>query len=104
MAEGIGWQASGKNGAVAGGGKEAVGAGLEILKAGGNAIDASVATILALSVTDFHQYFCFGGEAPILVYDAKEGVVEVLCGQGRSAGPVNPAAAGESYRLWHDAG
>src|SRR5262245_29900124 len=72
------WQASGKNGAVAAGGQPAVDAGIELLKAGGNAADAAVATILALSVTDATA-FCFGGEVPILVYDARRGVVEVLC-------------------------
>ena len=75
------WKASGTQGAVAAGGKGAVAAGLEILKAGGNAADAAVATILALSVTDSTQ-FCFGGEVPILVYDAKQGKVEVVAGQG----------------------
>jgi gamma-glutamyltranspeptidase/glutathione hydrolase len=75
------WSGSGKNGAVAAGGRPAVEAGLEILKAGGNAADAAAATIFALSVTDSRS-FCFGGEVPILVYDAKRGVVEVLCGQG----------------------
>ena len=55
----------------------AVDAGIAILKAGGNAADAAAATILALSVTDGNS-FCFGGEVPILVYDAKRGVVEVL--------------------------
>jgi gamma-glutamyltranspeptidase / glutathione hydrolase len=75
------WQATGTHGAVAAGGKEAADAGLIILKAGGNAADAAVATILALSVTDY-TLFCFGGEVPILVYDAKRGVVEVLCGLG----------------------
>src|SRR6266540_4843431 len=79
--EAPGWSASGKRGAVAAGGAEAVAAGMEVLKAGGNAIDAAVATILALSVTD-SSAFCFGGEVPILVYDAKRRVVEVLCGQG----------------------
>jgi gamma-glutamyltranspeptidase/glutathione hydrolase len=39
------WQASGHEGAVAAGGVGAVEAGLEILKAGGNATDAAVATI-----------------------------------------------------------
>lgn len=46
------WKASGKRGAVCAGGQEAVDAGLTILKSGGNAADAAVATILALSVTD----------------------------------------------------
>src|SRR5262249_7576730 len=75
------WKASGKNGAVAAGGKEAVDAGIEVLKKGGNAADAAVATILALSVTD-STLFCFGGEVPIMVYDARRQVVEVLCGLG----------------------
>jgi len=75
------WQASGARGAVVGGGQEAVEAGLTILKDGGNAADAAVATILALSITDSGS-FCFGGEVPILIYDAKRGVVEVLCGLG----------------------
>jgi gamma-glutamyltranspeptidase/glutathione hydrolase len=75
------WQASGRRGAVAAGGQEAVDAGLVILRSGGNAADAAAATILALSVTDSGS-FCFGGEVPILVFDARRGVVEVLCGQG----------------------
>src|SRR4051812_36137350 len=75
------WKASGAQGAVVAGGNAAVEAGIEILKAGGNAADAAVATILALSVTDATS-FCFGGEVPIMVYDARRGVVEVLAGQG----------------------
>jgi gamma-glutamyltranspeptidase/glutathione hydrolase len=75
------WKAAGKKGAVAAGGKEAVEAGLTVLKGGGNAADAAVATLLALSVTD-SRAFCFGGEVPILVYDARRGVVEVVCGLG----------------------
>src|SRR5436309_1759929 len=75
------WSGSGKKGAVAAGGQGAVDAGLEILKAGGNAADAAAATIFALSITDAMS-FCFGGEVPILVYDAKRHVVEVLCGLG----------------------
>src|SRR5438132_11827727 len=72
---------TGKNGAVGAGGQGAVDAGMEILKAGGNAADAAAATIFALSITDARS-FCFGGEVPILVYDAKRGTVEMLCGQG----------------------
>jgi gamma-glutamyltranspeptidase/glutathione hydrolase len=75
------WQATGTQGAVAAGGREAVAAGIEILKRGGNAADTGAATILALSVTDSRS-FCFGGEVPILVYDAKHRSVTVIAGQG----------------------
>ena len=75
------WHAVGKKGGVSAGGRDAVAAGLSILKAGGNAADAAAATILALSVTDSNA-FCFGGEVPILVFDPRRGSVEVLCGQG----------------------
>jgi gamma-glutamyltranspeptidase/glutathione hydrolase len=54
---------------------------MEILKDGGNAVDSAVATLLALSVTDAHL-FCFGGEVPILIYDADRRVVEAIAGQG----------------------
>ncbi|MBM3996766.1 MAG: hypothetical protein FJ303_21825 [Planctomycetes bacterium] len=77
----ISWQAAGKNGAVCAGGAEAVVAGRDALVKGGNAIDAAVATIFALSITDSER-FCFGGEVPILVYDAKRDVVETICGLG----------------------
>lgn len=76
-----GAEAVGNQGAVSAGGAEAVAAGLEILERGGNAADAAAATILSLSVTDSGG-FCFGGEVPILVYDSKRQVVEVLAGQG----------------------
>src|SRR5437899_12640844 len=75
------WKASGSKGAVAAGGREAAEAGLSLLKDGGNAADAACATLLALTVTD-STAFCFGGEVPILVYDARRKVVEVLCGLG----------------------
>jgi len=86
QAEGLSWKASGKNGAIAGGGEGGVAAGFEILQKGGNAIDAAAAAILALSVTDYHAYFFFGGEVPMIIYDAKRGVTEVLCGQGPAPG------------------
>ena len=75
------WQAAGIHGAVSAGGRDAVAAGLEILKRGGNAADAAAATILALSVTDSRS-FCFGGEVPILVYEARTKGVTVIAGQG----------------------
>ena len=64
------WQATGQRGVIVAGGNDAVEAGMAVFSAGGNAMDAAVATILALSVTDSSQ-FCFGGEVPILVYDAR---------------------------------
>jgi gamma-glutamyltranspeptidase/glutathione hydrolase len=77
----MGSHAAGRRGVVAAGGAEAVAAGVATLEAGGNAVDAAVATLLAQTVTDSGA-FCFGGEVPILVYDATRGVVEVIAGQG----------------------
>jgi len=75
------WKASGSRGAVVAGGAEAADAAIEILAAGGNAVDAAVTAMLMLSVTDSGN-FCFGGEVPIIVYDAGRDVVEVISGQG----------------------
>ena len=75
------WNASGHVGAVAAGDSRALAAGIEILRDGGNAADAAVAVILALSVTDYGQY-CIGGEVPFLIYDTRREAVEVLSGQG----------------------
>lgn len=94
-----GWHASGSNGAVAAGRPSAVEAGMEILQQqGSNAIDAAVATILAQSVVR-SQAFCFGGEVPFIIYDAKRGVVEVLSGQG-----VAPQLATLDYFQQHHNG
>jgi gamma-glutamyltranspeptidase/glutathione hydrolase len=75
------WHSEGKHGAVAAGGRASVEAGMTILKSGGNAVDAAAATLLGLGVTDSKSY-CLGGEIPIIIYDAKRNVVEVLVGQG----------------------
>jgi gamma-glutamyltranspeptidase/glutathione hydrolase len=85
------WNASGQHGVVVAGGADAVAAGLRTLQSGGNAADAAAATILALSVTD-SSAFCFGGEVPILVFNARRQVVEVLAGQG-----VAPRLATRDY-------
>ena len=79
----IGWRASGRGGAVAAGGAEAVQAGIDLLAQGGNAADAAAATIMALSITD-HGLFAIGGEAPFMIYDADRRQVEVLSGLGRA--------------------
>jgi gamma-glutamyltranspeptidase / glutathione hydrolase len=75
------WNASGQSGAVASGEREATEAGLEMLRGGGNAADAAAATLLVQSVTESGSY-CFGGEVPIIVYDAHRNVVEVISGMG----------------------
>lgn len=82
-AEAIGWKASGKGGAVAAGGSGAVAAGVRLLREDGNAVDAAVATLLALAVTDYGS-FAIGGEIPMLIYDAQSGRVKVLSGVGRA--------------------
>ncbi|MGH2791978.1 MAG: gamma-glutamyltransferase family protein, partial [Actinomycetota bacterium] len=53
------------------------------LERGGNAFDAAVAAGLTLQVVEPHLNGP-GGEAPILLYDAKGERVEVICGQGPS--------------------
>jgi len=71
----------------------ATAAGMAILEKGGNAFDAAVAAGFALQVVEPHLNGP-GGEVPILLYSAKTGRVDVICGQG-----VSPAAATiEIYR------
>ncbi len=70
----------GRRGVVAGGHPLSVEAGLRILEAGGNAVDAGVAALLAASVIEF-SHFGFGGEVPILIKMRGDDVV-VINGQG----------------------
>ncbi len=86
-ADEISWKDSGQGGAVAAGKAASVAAGIEILSQGGNAADAAAATLLALAVTDYGN-FAIGGEVPLLIFDAKQQEVKVLCGQG--AAPLDP--------------
>lgn len=87
--ETIGWKASGKGGAVAAGGADAVAAGIRLLADDGNAADAAAATLLALTVTDY-GLCAMGGEIPLLIYDAKKQEVKAISGVGRA--PLDPAA------------
>ena len=79
----IGWNDFGRGGAVAAGHAQAVAAGIRILEDGGNAADAAAATLLALSITDYGA-FAFGGEVPLLIFNAEDRKVRVLCGLGRA--------------------
>src|SRR5215510_16588600 len=56
-------------------------AGFKILEAGGNAIDAGVATGIALSVVQ-PEYVNFAGVAPIIIYSAAENRVFTIPGLG----------------------
>lgn len=73
--------AKGKNGAIATGSKLAAEAGLAMLKSDGNAADAAASTMLVQTVVE-SRLFCFGSEVPIIVYDKKRDVVEVIVGLG----------------------
>jgi gamma-glutamyltranspeptidase/glutathione hydrolase len=59
--------------------------GMAILEKGGNAFDAGAAIAFVLQVVEPH--LCGpGGDAPIIVRDAKRDKVQVICGQGPSPG------------------
>ena len=94
-ADEITWKGTGKGGAVAAGKSESVAAGVQILKQGGNAADAAVATLLALSVTDY-GLFAIGGEVPLIIFDARTQKVRVLSGVGGA--PLDPSAIEWFYK------
>ena len=81
--------ASGKNGIVVAGEKRAADIGTQVLEKGGNAADATTASLLALSVTKIGA-FTFGGEAAVLFYDARQQKAHSLWAQG--AAPLDPQA------------
>ncbi len=55
--------------------------GMGVLERGGNAIDAGVAANFTLQVVEPHLNGP-GGDAPIMVHDAKSGEIKIICGQG----------------------
>ncbi|HLJ32297.1 MAG TPA: gamma-glutamyltransferase, partial [Ktedonobacteraceae bacterium] len=68
-------------------------AGLEVLKAGGNAIDAAIAASAMLQVV--YPFVCgLGGDVFMIIYDTRSGKLHGLNGSGRSA----QAATIERYR------
>ena len=78
------------HGIVAAGRTFTVEAGARLLTSGGNAIDAGVASILAAAVVEI-SHFGLGGEAPIIVYSAKDRRVVVFNGQGSAPRAATPA-------------
>jgi len=86
---------------IAAGRHFAVEAGMRMFREGGNAFDAGAAAVLAASVTEI-QLFGFGGEAPVVLYDAKGKRVVVVNGQGLSPAAATPEAwAGKPYLDYH---
>jgi gamma-glutamyltranspeptidase/glutathione hydrolase len=84
---------TGARGIVAGGRNFSVAAGLKMLQQGGNAVDAGVAAVFAASVVEI-SHFGFGGECPLMIYDAKTKRVVVVNGQG----PAPKAATPEIFK------
>src|SRR5258706_4058319 len=90
-----------KSHVIAAGRHFAVEAGMRLFRQGGNAFDAGAAAVLAASVTEI-QLFGFGGEAPVVLYDAKGKRVVVVNGQGPSPAAATPEVwAGKPYVDFH---
>jgi gamma-glutamyltranspeptidase/glutathione hydrolase len=83
--------ARGTHGAVVAPHHLATAAGLGILRAGGTAVDAAIATNAVLAVVD-NQACGIGGDAFWLIWDAANGRQVGLNGSGRSAGTASAAA------------
>lgn len=77
------------HGVVAAGRTFTVDAGARIMGAGGNAIDGGVASIFAASVVEI-SHFGLGGEAPIIIYSARDKRVIVVNGQGPAPKAASP--------------
>ena len=78
------------HGVVAAGRSFTVDAGARLMSAGGNAIDGGVASIFAAAVVEI-SHFGLGGEAPIIIYSARERRVVVINGQGSAPKAATPA-------------
>jgi len=86
----------GQSGVVSAGHYLAAAAGYEILREGGNAVDAGVAAGLVTNVVH-HDYTSFGGVAPIILYSASDESVHTISGLGRWP----KAASLEHFRETH---
>jgi len=79
----------GQHGVVAAGRTFTVNAGARLMTAGGNAVDGGVAAIFAAAVTEI-SHFGLGGEAPIIIYSARDHRVIVVNGQGPAPKAATP--------------
>jgi gamma-glutamyltranspeptidase / glutathione hydrolase len=80
----------GRHAVVAAGRSYTAEAGARLIAEGGNAIDAGVAAIFAAAVTEI-SHFGLGGEAPIIIYSARDRRVIVINGQGSAPRAATPA-------------
>jgi gamma-glutamyltranspeptidase/glutathione hydrolase len=78
-----------RHGVVAAGRTFTADAGARLMTAGGNAIDGGVAAVFAAAVTEI-SHFGLGGEAPIIIYSARDKRVIVVNGQGPAPKAANP--------------
>ncbi|HEY2433622.1 MAG TPA: gamma-glutamyltransferase family protein [Vicinamibacterales bacterium] len=78
-----------RHGIVAAGRSFTADAGARVMTAGGNAVDAGVASIFAAAVTEI-SHFGLGGEAPIIIYSARDQRVVVINGQGPAPRAADP--------------
>ena len=83
--------AEGRGGMVAAGHPDATAAGVTVLQAGGNAIDAAVAVGFALGVTEPYGSG-LGGKLALVYREAKTGKVTVLEALDEASGHLDPAA------------
>lgn len=64
--------------------------GMAVLERGGNAFDAAVAAAFTLNLAEPHLNGP-GGDAPIILHDARSGRQRVICGQGVAPQAATPA-------------
>lgn len=69
-------------------------AGMRMLELGGNAFDAAVAAGFVLQVVQPHLNG-LGGDLPVLIWDSRVGLPEVLCAQGVAPASASPGAFAE---------
>jgi gamma-glutamyltranspeptidase/glutathione hydrolase len=80
----------GSHAAIAAGRTFVADAGARMIMAGGNAVDAGVAAVFAAAVVEI-SHFGLGGEAPIIIYSARDKRVVVINGQGPAPKAASPA-------------